>query len=106
MKTKTIKPAILIHFDPYPIFRQPLWRQGDVVLPTHLPRLERHADVENGDDLRPKLASADVDSRVVGLQAFLENPRRTACFGWWGWYLAYLHRPFLKKQMMIHYGHK
>ncbi|CAL1170137.1 unnamed protein product [Cladocopium goreaui] len=75
MKTKTIKPAILIHFDPYPIFRQPLWRQGDVVLPTHLPRLERHADVENGDDLRPKLASADVDSRVVGLQAFLENPR-------------------------------
>eukprot|EP00435_Cladocopium_sp_Y103_P037714 s365_g10.t1 len=49
--------------------------EGDVVLPTHLPRLERHTDVENGDDLRPKLASADVDSRVVGLQAFLENPR-------------------------------
>ena len=50
-------------------------RQGDVVLPTHLPQLSGSTlEVGNGEDLRPKLASADVDARVFGLQAFLQNP--------------------------------
>ncbi|CAJ1380920.1 unnamed protein product [Effrenium voratum] len=49
--------------------------EGDVVLPTHQPCLEKVG--ENAEDLRPKLASADVDARVFGLQAFLENPVKT-----------------------------
>ena len=44
-----------------------------MVLPSHFPRLESERESE---DLRPKLASADVDARVVGISAFLENPAR------------------------------
>ena len=47
--------------------------QGDVVLPSHFSRLGNDKESE---DLRPKLASTDVDARVVGLSAFLENPAR------------------------------
>ena len=52
--------------------------QGDVVLPSHSSgsRASHLAESEEPEDLRPKLASADVDARVIGLNAFLENPAR------------------------------